>query len=272
MTLEKYRYPGIFYGLATPLTWAFWFVAAYLSYLTPTNPFLGEAVGVLIPAGLMCPALVALCMIWADRDLRDDFKRRLIGLNQAKPLHLFLTCFLMLGSILLAQAISLLFGYSADQFHLSGKASFSMGIISGWYALLLAPFLEELGWHTYGTDCLRRNMNLLKVCLLFAFYWALWHMPLGLVKGSYQSNLAETGLLHSLNYVVSFIAYVVLVNWLYYKTHRSVLVAIVFHLSANCSAEAFCTHPDSKIIQTALLLLLAIVLVIKDKDFFLRRQ
>ena len=272
MTLEKYRHPLLFYGIATPATWAFWFAAAYLSHVTPTSPFLATAVGVLVPVGLMCPAAVALCMIGLDHDLRDDLKRRLIGLKGVKPVYLLLTCFLMLASILLAQAISLLFGYSADQFHFSGHASFSTGAISGWFALLLAPFVEELAWHTYGTDCLRRSTNLLKVCLLFALYWAIWHMPLGLIKGSYQSNLAETSWLYSLNYVMSFIGYVLLVNWLYYKTNRSVLVAIVFHLTANCSAEAFCTHPDSKVIQTVLLLLLAVVLVIKDRDFFLRRE
>jgi hypothetical protein len=36
--------------------------------------------------------------------------------------------------------------------------------------------------------------------------------------------------------------------------------------------EAFATHPDSNVIQTGLLLLLAIVVIIKEKDFFLRRD
>jgi len=267
MTLEKYHHPFLFYGIATTATWAFWFVAAYLSHVAPTSPFFAKAVSLLVTVGLMGPAAVALCMIGLDHDLWADFKRRLIGLKGVKPVYLLLTCFLMLASILLAQAVSLLFGYSADQFHFSGHASFSTGAISGWFVLLLAPISEELGWHTYGNDCLRRSMNLLKVCLLFTCYWAIWHMPLGLIKGSYQSNLAETSWLHSLNYVLSFIGYVILGNWLYFKTNRSVLVAIVFHMTADCSAEAFCTHPDTKVIQTVLLLLLAVVLVIKDRNF-----
>jgi len=271
MTIEKYRHPFRFYGLVTLVTWAFWFVAAYLSHITPANQLLAQTVGSLSLLGLLCPALIAFSMIWPDHDLRSDVKNRLIGLTGVQPKYLFLACFLMLSSILLAQAISLLFGYSVDQFHLSGKASFSTGILSGWFALLFAPFVEELGWHSYGTDCLRRSMNLLKVCLLFGFYWALWHMPLGLVKGSYQSNLAATGLLHILNYVISFIAYVILVNWLYYKANRSILVAIIFYLTANFSAEIFATHPDSKVIQTVLLVILAVVLIIRDRDFFLKR-
>jgi membrane protease YdiL (CAAX protease family) len=272
MTIEKYRHPVLFYGLVTLCTWASWFVAGYLSHITPTTPLLGKAVGLLTIVGLLCPATIAFCLIWPNRDLRADVKRRLIGLKGTRPIYLILTCFLMPASLLLAQAISLLFGYSVDQFHLSAKASFSTGIISGWFLAVLAPFTEELGWHSYGNDCLRRSMNLLKTCLLFGCYWAIWHMPLALIKGSYHSNVAEAGPLYSLNFVISVFAYATLVNWLYYKTRRSILVAIVLHLTANCSAEAFCTHPDTKVIQTALLLLLAVVLVIRDTDFFLRRE
>ncbi|MEI6756220.1 MAG: hypothetical protein WCK85_00070 [Chlorobium sp.] len=61
-------------------------------------------------------------------------------------------------------------------------------------------------------------------------------------------------------------------NWLYYKTGRNILVAIVFHFTAGFFNEIFSTHPDSKIIQTALLLLLALFLMLKERDFFFRRE
>lgn len=272
MPIENYRHPFRFFCLASLATWVFWFAAACISHFTSTTPFLQQVSSLLIPLGLCGPASVAFFMIRRDQDLRIDVRRRMIGIREMKPIYLFGACFLMLASILLAMAISLFFGYSADQFRLSDKASFSAGFISGWFLLLLAPFMEELGWHTYGTDSLRRSMNLLKVCLLFGCYWALWHMPLALIKGSYQSNLTEIGLVHSLNYFMTFFAYVILVNWLYYKANRSILVAIVFHLSANCSAEIFSTHPDSKVIQTGLLLLLAVVVIFRDRDFFLQRE
>jgi membrane protease YdiL (CAAX protease family) len=272
MTIEKYRHPILFYGLSTAIPWAFWFAAAYLSHITPMNQFVATAVGVLGIVGLLGPTLIAFWMIWPDADLWDDLKRRMIGLKGVRPIYLFLTCFLMLASILLAQGISLLFGYSADQFSLSGMSSFSAGIFPGWFLLFLAPLVEELAWHSYGTDCLRQRMNLLKTSLLFGVFWALWHLPLSFIKDYYHSNVAEIGLLYSLNFAFSLIPYVILMNWLYYKTHRSILVAIVFHITAGYFNEAFATHPDSKVIQTGLLLLLAIVVIIKEKDFFLRRD
>lgn len=57
----------------------------------------------------------------------------------------------------------------------------------------------------------------------------------------------------------------------YYKTHRSILVVISFHPTAGVFNEMFCPHPDSKVIQTGLLLLMSIVVVLKDRAFFLQR-
>jgi len=271
MIIEKYRHPVLFYGLSTAIPWAFWFAAAYLSHLTPASQTLAVAVSALGVVGLLAPALVAFWMIWPDPDLRRDIGNRMFRLRGIPPIYLLLMCFLMPGSILVAQAISLLFGYSADQFSLSGKTSFSGGILPGWFFLFLAPLVEELAWHSYGTDCLRQRMNLLIASLLFAVYWAIWHMPLSFIKDYYHSNLAEAGLIYSLNFAFSLIPFVILMNWLYYKTRRNIIVAIVFHITAGCFNEVFSTHPDSKIIQTALLSVLAIVLVIGDRDFFLRR-
>lgn len=272
MTLEKYRHPALFYGLATALPWALWFAAAYASHHTPTSQALVVATSLLGVAGLIAPVIVAFCMIWPNPDLRRDIKSRLFSLKLVKPGYLFLTCFLMLGSILLAQAISLLFGHSAEQFNFSGKTSFSAGIFPAWFLLFLAPLLEELAWHSYGTDCLRSRMSLFKASLLFAVFWALWHMPLSFIKDYYHSNVAETGLLYSLNFVFSLVPFVILMNWLYYKTHRNILVAILFHITAGCFNELFATHPDSKLIQTALLLILCAVIVIRERDFFFSRE
>lgn len=272
MNIGTYRHPFLFYGLSTAFPWAFWFAAAYVSHITPTNKLLGAVVGILAITGLLGPTVIAFAMIWPHAELREDFKHRIIGLSGIKPIYLFLTCFLMLASILLAQAISLLFGHSVDQFSLADASSFSAGIFPGWFLLFLAPLVEELAWHSYGTDCLRQRMNLLTACLLFGVFWALWHMPLSFIQGYYHSNVAETGLLYSLNFMVSLIPYVVLMNWLYYKTNRSILVAIVFHITAGYFNEMFRTHPDSKVIQTVLLLLLSIWVVMKERDFFLSRE
>ncbi len=270
MTIKKYRHPILFYSLATGIPWAFWFIAAYVSHRSPSSQFdltLASILGIL---GLISPMIVAVSLIFPDKELRADFLGRFFHFKEIKPVYLLTACFLMLTSILLAQAISLLFGYSADQFNFSGTFSFSAGIYPAWFILILAPVLEELAWHTYGTDCLRARFRLFNASILFGVVWIAWHIPLGFIKDYYQSNLVASGWLYTLNYAISIIPFVILINWLYYKTGRNILVAVVFHITANLFNEIFMTDPDSKVIQTLLLVGLTIFLLIKERDFFFK--
>lgn len=61
-------------------------------------------------------------------------------------------------------------------------------------------------------------------------------------------------------------------NWLYYKTGRNIVIVIVFHITAGYFNEIFATHPDSKIIQTILLLMLATIIVLNNRSFFFQRE
>ena len=271
MIVEKYRRPILFYGLSTAISWLFWFVAAYISHITPAESTYTLIASILGFVGLISPMVVAFFFIFKDSDLRNDLLGRFFNFKTVKPVYLVLACFLMLASILAAQGISLLFGYSASQFSLSGQFSFSSGIFPVWFMLLIAPVIEELAWHSYGTDCLRSRFSLFNTSLIFAVFWALWHLPLSFIKDYYHSNLVETGLIHALNFPISLIPFVLLMNWLYYKTGRNILVAVVFHTTAGYFNEIFSTHPDSKIIQTVLLIVLAVVVVLKERDFFFKR-
>jgi len=271
VTVEKYRRPILFYGLSTAISWTFWFVAAYISHITPAKSFYITIASILGFIGLISPMVVAFFIIFKDNDLRNDLLKRFFNFKTVKPVYLLLTGFLMLASILSAQAISLLFGYSASQFSFAGHFTFSSGIFPVWSILLIAPLIEELAWHSYGTDCLRSRFNLFNTSLIFAVFWALWHLPLSFIKDYYQSNLVDAGLIHALNFPLSLIPFVLLMNWLYYKTGRNVLVTIVFHTTAVYFNEIFSTHPDSKVIQTLLLITLTVFVVLKERDFFFKR-
>ena len=272
MSIEKYKHPVLFYSLSTVIPWAFWFAAGYISHITPySNQYLKIA-SVVAFIGLLGPVGVSYWLIRRDPDLRADVYGRFFNFKFIKPIYIFLACFLMLGSILLAQAISLLFGYSPSQFVITGHFTFSSGIFPVWFMLIVAPILEELGWHSYGTDCLRNKMNLFTTSLLFGAYWGVWHMPLAAIRDYYQSNLVLSGWIYGVNFLVSIIPYVLLMNWLYYKTGRNIVIVIIFHITAGYFNEIFATHPDSKIIQTILLLVLATAIVMKERSFFFRKE
>ena len=61
-------------------------------------------------------------------------------------------------------------------------------------------------------------------------------------------------------------------NWLYYKTGRNIFIPVIFHITAGYFNEIFATHPDSKVIQTILLLITAIIIVVREKDFFFTKE
>ena len=83
--------------------------------------------------------------------------------------------------------------------------------------------------------------------------------------------MVAEGALYTANFVVSMIVFVLLSNWLYLKSDRSILIAVLFHLSTNLGNEIFATHPDSKIIQTGLLLIFILWIISKDKALFFRK-
>ena len=269
MQLKKYTHPVLFYSIAVLVPWFCWFILAWLSHSQwweNQAVVLGGSILGLI--GLCGPIAIAMILILPDKDMRRELFLAVTNFKGIHPLFWILAVGLFPVSILAAQAISLLFGHSVSQFRLVENMSFTAGIFPAWFLLVIAPILEEFGWHTYGIHCLRNRMNLLLTCVIFGIFWGIWHMPLSFVKGYYQNVLMETGVLYSINFLASLIPYLIIGNWMYYKTNRNMLLVVIFHLLAGFSSEIFQTHPDSKVIQTALLLILSAVIVLREKSFF----
>ena len=269
MNIKIYKHPLLFYALSTLLPWTFWSVAGYFSH-QPENE--GMSFPMIIAfIGLITPLVVSLILILPNKALKQDLLSRFLNFKKIKLSYILISCFLMLTSILLAQLISLIFGYSPQQFEITGTYTFTSGVFPVWFLLIMAPIFEELAWHSYGTDSLRSRFNIFKTSMIFALFWGIWHIPLSFIKDYYQSNLVESGALYSLNFIVSLFPFVIIMNWLYYKANRNILIPILFHITAGYFNEIFATHPMSKVIQTVLLLFLSIYLIMKDKDFFFKK-
>lgn len=272
MKIEMYEKPGLFYVLSTFLPWTLWFVAAYLSHAEPGNVFLANLSSVVALLGLVAPIAVAVYFVAGNAELKADLLGRFFNFKGIKTGYILISCFLMLTSILLGQAVSLLFGYSADQFRLADSFSFTSGVFPVWFMLIIAPILEELAWHTYGTDCLRARFNLFRTSVIFALFWGFWHFPLSFIKDYYHSNLVEDGWIYPLNFLVSLFPFVIIMNWIYYKTNRNILLPIIFHITAGFFNEIFATHPMSKVFQTGLLLVVSVYLLVSDRKLFFEKE
>ena len=268
---SQYDRPVLFFVLATAIPWAFWFAAAYLSNLPEQTPVVQWWTAALGLAGLIAPVFVVVWMVRNRPALKADIQRRLVWPRGIRWGFVAGALLLLLGSLLAAQAISLLFGYSPEQFLLRGGFTFSAGLLPVWVTLLGAALFEEVAWHSYGTDALIARMRVFSASLLFTVIWALWHLPLAFINGYYHQEVVETGWLHTLNFPLSMIAFVLIMNWLYFRTGRSILITVLFHATANVVNEMFLTHEDSKLIQTALLLIVAAIVVVRDRALFFGR-
>ncbi len=190
-TIKKYNQTLLFYGSSLIIPWIFWFIAGYLSHRKDDNFIVLQ--GILGVLGLLSPVFVALYLFYSNRELFKDLKQRLIHFKDFKSIYGLFSVLLIFASMVVAQLISVLFGHSLDQFYISGSPSFTSVLLSPWFILIFAPIVEELAWHSYGTDTLRRKFNLFKTSIIFAIYWTFWHLPLSFIKGYYHSNIIAEG-------------------------------------------------------------------------------
>ncbi len=259
-------YPVQFYLITISATFAFGFFAAYLSYRDQIDKILP-----FIMIGLLAPCITAISMIYlsGNEGMIHDFWARLF-LFKIQASYLAMIILLMPCVILLATTLSLAFGYSTDQFFLAKEFS----VIKGWSILgvfipfLFAPLIEELGWRGYGVDSLRSEFNLFKTSLIFGILWGLWHLPLFFVKGYYQNQLWNLGIIYVLNFFVSTLVVAFIMNWVYYKTDRSIPAIVLFHSMLNLFSILFRTEPFTKCMATLLLCLVLIVVLVQDRAFF----
>ena len=227
---KNYDRPFFFYGMSLFLPWSFWFIAAYISHLPNQNEYIIWQ-GILSILGLITPMLTAAYLFISKPVLFNDLKNRFLGFKHIRTRYLFLSVFMTFTALIVAQLFSVFIGHDLSQFYISGKASFDSALFSPWFLLAFAAFAEELAWHSYGTDALCSKMNLFNASLVFSLYWAFWHLPLAFIKGYYHSYLIVQGWQYTLNFIVSMIIFVILMNWLYFKTGRSIMIAVLFHMT-----------------------------------------
>lgn len=249
----------------------FWFFAAYLSWQQSMQYLLFP----LILGGMGGPTISAFIMLAQSKNenLWHDFLRRLY-INKIKIHFVPFVVLLMPCLVLLAIAISLLFGFFSDQFLLSlpsDQALQGMNVLAILIVIFISCSLEEIGWRGYGIDSLNSKFNLLKTSLIFSLIWSVWHIPAFFIKNGYfQQELLNLGFIHVVIYFMSLFPITILINWLYIKNNRSILIAILFHTIMNLSYGLFQIQLFTKIIIMLLLFLVASVVVIINKALFLK--
>ena len=91
---------------------------------------------------------------------------------------------------------------------------------------------EEYGWRGFALDPLQERFSALGASLVLGLIWGLWHLPLVFIEGTTQAAIP----FHE--FVLQTMVLAVLYTWLHNNTGGSVLVAALFHASANITGAA----------------------------------
>lgn len=125
-----------------------------------------------------------------------------------------------------------------------------VGIING----------EELAWRGFALPRLQAKYSALTAGLILGVIWSIFHLPLFFtLTGSSQSDWSFT------NFLVSTVALTVIYTWMYNNTRGSVLMAYLFHASANTWSQVFSidhANPTLRWVTTGLILAAAVIVVV----------
>lgn len=265
---NRYVYrPVKFYITTFALTWLFWELAITFNE--------GMSLYLFMFLGLICPAGMAIYTVLSSKNaaLKQDLKRKLISFYRLKPLNIAIAVIVFALIVVASILISVAFGGSMEQLRFTEDFSFSIGgSASALLTILLASVIEEVGWRGYGEDSVAAYCSWFKESIIFGIVWACWHLPLFWIPGTYQMGLREMGIGYMLNFLLSIVPLGFITTWVYVKNNRSMLASIIFHLFINTMQEKIAMTPDTKCIESFVVLAVAIIIVLTNKEMFFEKD
>ena len=262
MQHTAYRYrPVLFFALAYLFTWIFWIPAIFIKGNTGTF---------LMMLGLIAPAVVStLFVVFSGSDaLKKDLRQKIVGFYKVKWMNVLLAILVFAGITACSILLSLAFGQPLSQFSFTEDFSFTgVGIGSALLTILVASIIEEVGWKGYCEDSIGNYMNWFWDSMIFGALWSFWHFPLIFIQGTYQAGLMVNPL-YVINFFVSGIPLGFIITWVYLASDRSILACMVFHLFVNFMQEKIAMTPETKCVQTIVVIAATVIIVAAKRDMF----
>lgn len=259
--------PKRFYITVFAFTWAFWLFGILF------DEGLTRILGMLL--GLISPATIAIITVFTSKSdaLKKDFKRKIFNFYKLKPLYILAALLIFAAIVCSSILASLLFGQSLTQFSFTSDFSFTgIGVCSAFVTILLASVLEEVGWRGYGEDSIAQYHSWFKESIIFGFVWALWHLPLFWIPGTYHYEIREINILYMFNFLISVAPMGFITTWVYVKNGRSMLSSIIFHLFINFMQEKIAMTQTTKCVETIFVFIAATIIVLTNRDMFFEKR
>jgi membrane protease YdiL (CAAX protease family) len=262
--MYTYR-PIRFYLTVFALTWAFWIPAAFVPE---------EYRMLLMLTGLFVPAVTAMTTVITSKNtaLKADLKAKLVGAFRVKPLIVVIAIVTFFGIIAASILLSTIAGQSLEQFSFVEGFSFSIGGSSALLTIVLAALLEELGWRGYAEDAIASYHSWWTESVIFGIVWALWHLPLFFVEGTYHYNILQQSPLFMVNFFVAIMPLGFIITWVYVKNERSIFACMIFHFFVNFLQEKLAMTQTTKCVETLVLFAVAAVVVLTNRELFFEKR
>jgi len=105
--------------------------------------------------------------------------------------------------------------------------------IALFFAIPFGPLGEELGWRGYALPRLQEKYSALTASIALGLIWTFWHTPMFWAPGGTVISGGPVTLWAVAKYVAFLVGLAILYTWLYNNTKGSVLLAVIFHTTAN---------------------------------------
>jgi membrane protease YdiL (CAAX protease family) len=216
-----------FFSLTYAVSWTFFIAAVILSRATaPADPAFAMAPGLLVFAGTIAPALVALAIA-----------ARAGGISMAKaPLHglfqwrvsarwyLFAVGYMPAIKLIVALAHRMMTG-SWPRLDAQSPGVIMAAIV------VSTPFQsgEEIGWRGYALPHLVERIGFVGGSVLLGLIWACWHLPLFFLSVPGNDEYGQSFPIWALGVTALSVA----IAWLYLRTGGSLLLTMLMHSTVN---------------------------------------
>jgi len=228
--------PWWFFGVTYSITWGFLLVAIALGVS------FRSAEGVVLQLlALLGPGIAGIGFVYHvydDRGRADFWNRikqpRRIGVRWFLIILLIpvgVTTVATIGATLLGDP-SVAWGVTVRELR-----SNPLALLPALFFATLPPILEEFGWRGYALDRLQMDHSAFGASLLLGVVWAVWHLPLFFVRGSFQREFVGFATTGFWLFMIGIVALSVIFIWVYNHTSRSILGIILLHGWVNFVSE-----------------------------------
>jgi len=233
-------------------TWTVWWVAVFAGRASIEAPL-----SLLFVLGGLGPTVGSVFVIHrVDPAYRRDFARRLWD-----PKRISGVWWLALAAVAVLPAFA---GYLAAV--AAGRAPIAESTVT--FAAvafnvgfgLAAGAVEEPGWRGVALDSFRNRISPVVAAILVGIPWALWHLPLFFLEGTYQHALGF-GSARFWLFNVFLLLLSVLYVWLCNGARGSILIAILAHAGTNVAGSLIPQDTLSDLFRTVVTLFAVVVIV-----------